>query len=930
VIVLRKKKNIILLLPILLIVFVTGYFLLNSGDQHSNQVSTETKEDHQKEDSFASLTITANERQHEVSPTLNGLFFEDINYAADGGLYGEKVRNRSFEFEDSLNGWAKWIKGEGAGEITVNTSRPLNENNTHYVQISVTEPGSGAGIANKGYNGIAVESGEIFNFSIYARSANPLSKPLTVSLRGAQGEVFGACEIYGVTSNWGKYECGIESNATNTQAQLTITVAETAVVDLDMISLFPDNTWMNRPNGLRYDMANLLDELNPQFLRFPGGCIVEGGSIENYYKWKNTIGDITKRKTQPNQWAPQYYQSYGLGFQEYFLLAEDLGAEPLPIIYAGITSCNGNPPKIPVEDLQPYIDNALDLIEYANGDAKTTIYGAIRAENGHPEPYNLKYLGVGNELWGNDYFVRYKKFHDAIKAKYPDIQLIMSAGAFPDDISFAQAYEWLDKDGNNTDIVDEHMYQTPEWFINNVERYDQYDRSGSKVFVGEYAAHGAGRKNNVQGALAEAAFMTGLERNSDVVAMAAYAPLFAHTGYTQWAPNLIWFNNTEAYGTPNYYVQQMFSNHVGDYVLPAKISQAQSKNSKISGTILLGSWNTQVEYDDVTVTDSKGKILFKNNFKEKELSSNWDISGGNWRVANGVFKQISEMPDTRAVLKEGQDWSNYTLKLKARKVRGDEGMLIGFGVKGKADYYWWNLGGWGNTKTDIEKSVGGGKSIIGNSHFEPIEAKKWYDVEIQVEGNRIRAYLDGELIHDVTDGANAGQIFTSATEEETTGEIIVKVVNTSKEAQKTQVKVNGTDYIHSEAKAIVLQSDSLSAENSFANKTNIKPVETKLTGLGTSFQHEFPAQSVTVIRLQTTAEPIIDHIMPVEFTTVVGVEPQWPSTVKVTMSDGSEQERKVQWRKISKEQYNTQGLIKVKGTIEGTGLKAVLLLTIQD
>lgn len=532
------------------------------------------------------LKIDSKHALHDISPTLYGVFYEDINYAGDGGLYGELIQNRSFEFSSPLYGWRQVREGGGMGTITTAADSPLHHNNPRYVTIDVESPGEGVGLANSGYGGIALQHNERYDFTVYARTDDVLQHPIQVQLREKQGEqVFGTCEIEGLSHHWQQIGCSIISNADTTDAQLVITLLDQAQVHMDMISLFPNDTYKQRDNGLRKDLAEMLEAMNPSFFRFPGGCIVEGGSLDNRYRWKNTIGDVSERQVQRNQWAGKYYQSFGLGFYEYFQFAEDLGAEPLPVIFAGVISCDGNPPMIPLSDLEPYIQDALDLIEYANGDAETTYWGALRAAHGHPEPFNLKFLGIGNELWGQHYFARYERFYDTIKAMYPEIQIVLSAGAFPDDVSFHQTYEWLASHGYKADLVDEHMYQSPQWLYDQVTRYDSYSREGPKVFVGEYAAHGVGKRNNMESALAEAAFMTGLERNADIVAMAAYAPLFARQHYTQWTPDLIWFNSHEVYGTPNYYVQKLFATYIGDEVLPSQLIRKNERNETYEGPL---------------------------------------------------------------------------------------------------------------------------------------------------------------------------------------------------------------------------------------------------------------------------------------------------------------------------------------------------------
>lgn len=866
-----------------------------------------------------SLEIDGKNAAHAVSPTLYGIFYEDINYAADGGLYGDLIQNRSFEFATPLFSWTKKALGGGDGQVTTATEAPLNANNPRYAKLAITEPGSGVGVSNAGYSGgIAVTAGEKYNFTAYARSADALTKPLAATLRGADNAVLGSCEADGIGSAWQKIGCSITASATVANASFDVTAAEKATIDLDMVSLFPQTTWANRGNGLRYDLAEMLDDLTPGFLRFPGGCIVEGGSLENRYRWKNTIGDVAQRQVQPNQWAANYYQSFGLGFHEYFQLAEDIGAEPLPIIFIGQVSCHSNPPKVPMDQLGPYIQDALDLIEYANGDV-TTEWGAKRAANGHPEPFNMKYLGVGNELWGQDYLDRYNVFYDAIKAKYPDMQLVLSAGYSPNDENFRKAYEWLAQNGNKADLVDEHMYQSPSWFYDNVTRYDNYSRSGPRVFVGEYAAHGVGKKNNMESALAEAAFMTGLERNSDVVGMASFAPLFARQSNTQWTTDLIWFNNAESYATPNYYVQQLFSNHVGQEVMPTTLTRKKASSNDIAGSIVLGSWNTAVEYDDVKVTKQDGTALFEEDFGAENVLEQWSALQGNWSASGGTLKQTSATTtDARLALKTGTDWTNYTVTMKARKTSGSEGFLVGFGAKDTNNYYWWNLGGWNNTQTVVEKATNGQKAIVGNTVAGGVETNRWYEIKIEVNGSGIRCYLDGKLVNEVQ--AAQGPLYSVTTKDAATGDLIVKTVNASGNAQSANVSVDA-DYVNPKATVIELKADTLTAENSFSQPDAVEPETSVRSGFGTSFAYEFQAYSVTVLRLKTTASAVIESIAPIELTTTKGTLPQLPSKVDVAVNGGTKQ-ASVAWHAVDAEQVAKTGKFRVRGQVEGTYLNA--------
>jgi alpha-L-arabinofuranosidase len=533
-------------------------------------------------DVAAHVTIDAAAAGHAVSPLLHGAFFEDINYSADGGLYAELVQNRSFEHAEHLYAWGEVARGDGAIDLTVETADALNAKNPHYLRLDVKAPGKGVGAANYGFGGIALQQGETYLFSVHARAAENYTGGLRAVLEDETGRPLGECAIKGLAAGWRKFDGVITSSATATHARLVVLATAAGRVDLDMVSLFPEHTFHDRRNGLRADLAQMLADLHPAFLRFPGGCIVEGMDLPNRYQWKDTIGDVAARPENWNRWqdairgqtAPQYYQTYGLGFFEFFQLCEDLGCEPVPILNCGMACQYQSKQLVPLDQLDPFVQDALDLIEFANGPADSP-WGAKRAAMGHPAPFGLKRLGIGNEQWGGDYFARYKIFQAAIAAKHPGIAIVTGAGPGVDDGSWKLAWDQF-RGGTPADIVDEHYYRPPQWFLENATRYDAQPRTGPKIFAGEFAAHdGRARRATLRAAIAEAAFMTGLVRNSDLVAMSSYAPLFAKAGAFQWQPDLIWFDNTRVYGTASYYVQALFARNRPDTVLPVAVEGAR-------------------------------------------------------------------------------------------------------------------------------------------------------------------------------------------------------------------------------------------------------------------------------------------------------------------------------------------------------------------
>lgn len=531
-------------------------------------------------------TLTVQVSQPGAVPTQYGVFFEDINYGADGGLYPERIKNRSFEFPEPLLGWKPIVLKDASGEATVETSDPLNSHNPHYLRVKVAKAGHGYGLSNEGFFGMGFQQGQEYEFSVMARCHDASPMKLVVEAVRPNGDRLAISGLTVSAPGWKRYACTLRSASTDPKARLNLLVASPGAVDLDMVSLFPHNTWKNRPNGLRPDLVKWLAEMKPAFLRFPGGCIVEGRDLSKRYQWKNTIGSLDQRRLIINRWndefkhrpAPDYFQSFGLGFYEYFQLCEDIGAAPLPILNCGMACQFNTGELVPLNELDPFIQDALDLIEFANGPASSP-WGSRRAAMGHPAPFNMRLLGIGNEQWGPQYIDRYERFAKVLKARHPEIQLVSSAGPRLDDDLYQ--FLWPKLRELKADIVDEHIYASPDYFYKNAFRYDRYQRGGPKVFMGEYAVQSVkvaspDNRNNWECALAEAAFMTGLERNSDVVAMASYAPLFAHVEGWQWTPDLIWMDNLRSFATPNYYVQQLFSLHRGTRVLPVKVNSEET------------------------------------------------------------------------------------------------------------------------------------------------------------------------------------------------------------------------------------------------------------------------------------------------------------------------------------------------------------------
>ena len=522
------------------------------------------------------LVIQTKKLGAEIQPTMYGLFFEDINYGADGGLYAELVKNRSFEFPQNLMGWKTF------GHVTLKDDGPF-ERNPHYVRLAY--PGHDhkrTGLENEGFFGIGVKAGEEYRFSVWARlpegaSSEKIRIEMVKPSTSADNHAFASQELTIDSKEWKKYQVILKPTQTEDKSTLRIFLASKGTIDLEHVSLFPVDTWKGHENGLRKDLAQALYDIKPGVFRFPGGCIVEGTDLNTRYDWKKTVGPVENRPLNENRWHytfqhrffPDYYQSYGMGFYEFFLLSEEIGSEPLPVLSCGL-ACqfqNSDPhAHVAVCDLDSYIQDALDLIEFANG-AVTTKWGKVRADMGHPAPFNLKFIGIGNEQWGSEYPERLEPFMKAIRKAHPEIKIIGSSG--PDSEGKQFEYLWPEMKRLKADLVDEHFYRPESWFLSQGARYDNYDRKGPKVFAGEYACHGKGKKwNHFNASLLEAAFMTGLERNADIVHMATYAPLFAHVEGWQWRPDMIWFDNLKSVRSVSYYVQQLYAHNKGTNVVP--------------------------------------------------------------------------------------------------------------------------------------------------------------------------------------------------------------------------------------------------------------------------------------------------------------------------------------------------------------------------
>ena len=853
------------------------------------------------------LSIDPTQELHDISDLLYGIFFEDINFAADGGLYAEMVVNRSFEYgaiatDDELHGYSK----VGTPDLTIDKTESLNENNPNYLIIENTSD-SLQGVANKGFlEGMAIEENAEYDFSVYAKAIDGYSGKITVRLV-AGGNIAGEATIDSITDQWAKYEAKITSDTTATSDVYLQVLIENGTVAVDMISLFPETY---KGHGMRIDLAEKLEDLSPAFLRFPGGCIIEGWDYESAYNWKDSIGtgrdglplefngtygDVAARKYGINLWTdpngtddPQpSYMSYGLGFYEYFQLAEDLGAVGVPVINCGIyCQLRGKGGVDTLSDeFKQYVQDMHDLVEFCRGDENTT-WGKVRVALGHPEPFELKYICIGNEQEGELYFERYEIFLDSFneaKAKNPElyegIELIYSSGS--DDAtsgkyylpSYEYAKDYITENGITAEefagATDHHYYNDPDWFFKNADHYDEenYSRDvetmtdthyggGIKVFVGEYAA----RSNRLEAALAEAAYMTGLERNGDIVVMAAYAPLFGNLTATHWAPDLIWFNNNLSTGSINYYMQKLFSNNPGDTLVATDFSGAEIEAEPLKGKVGLGTWWTQAEFDNVKVVNNKNGLTLQQDKYMLPTNFWWkwqQITEGDWKIKNGKLQQNNSWHPYNqlgAIAVFGnEDWSNYTYTFEATKKEGDEGFLIPFLYEDENNMFFWNIGGWENTKSALQRVENGIKTeaLPETATDFTVETGRTYKIKLVVTDYNIKGYIDGELMFDYNpdDNTNAECYQVVSTDEET-GDIIIKLVNRTESDRVVAVDLKGTK-VESEAYVAQVAGDSLWNDNILGAKEDCIMEEFTVSGFDSQFNYTIPKLSATVIRLHT-------------------------------------------------------------------------------
>ncbi len=781
----------------------------------------------------ARVNINAGQTGPAIGPLFYGLMTEEINHSYDGGLYAELIRNRSLK-NDALNptSWAPIQKNGARVAISVDSHEPIpNSAQDRCLRLDVMNLGQGTGnvgVANEGFWGVPVVANQSYQVSLWVKASPGARGGLTLALESNDGaQNFGRAEVGQLTGEWKKYTLTMRGGAApaNTLGRFAAYAKGTGTVWMTLVSVMPP-TFKNRPNGLRPDLMQKMAALKPAYLRFPGGNYLEGVTLQDKFDWKKTLGPIENRPGHRGTW--DYRSSDGMGLMEFLGWCEDLNMEPLLGVHAGY-SLNGTYISAG-PDLQPYVDDALEEIEFVIGDQNTK-WGKVRAQLGHPAPFKMTYVEIGNEDWfdkSGSYNGRYKQIHDAIKAKYPQLQLIAS-----DVVT-----------GVRPDVIDDHYYRSAAAMAADEGHYDGYSRTAPKIFVGEWASTEGNPTPTLKAALGDGAWLTGLERNADVIVMQCYAPLLVNInrGAQQWGTNLIGYNAASSFGSPSFYLQSMFANYTGDRVLPSQITMPPTAGQKApSGGIGVATWLTQAEYDDIKVTDPTGKVLYSQDFSTGGLAD-FQTERGAWSVQNGALRQTGDAENVRARAGNA-NWTDYDLSLRARKISGREGFLISVRNNGGDDLVWWNLGGWNNTRSAFQR-VGASREF-GTTQTR-IQTGRWDNIKISVRCNSIKGYLDGQLIAQGTDSRSTKTLFSAVSRNTRTGDTFIKLVNFSDAAQPVQIAGLTT-------RARVASGQQISGApgdiNSLEQPTKIVPVPVSVPVANNTFAATLPANSASVWRI---------------------------------------------------------------------------------
>jgi len=788
------------------------------------------------------LTVETTGSGPKVGPLFYGLMTEEINHAYDGGLYAELIQNRIFQDSNEPVCWSLVSGKTEDGKpntIAIDETKPVNDIALkRSLRLDIASAAERVGVANSGFWGIPVLPNTKYRVSFYARASEGFTGPLTVDIESNDGTTtFASSTIKGpITSEWKKYELNLTTGDVHKSTDNRFVISTTGKGSLwfSLVSLFPP-TYHDRPNGNRIDIMEKLADLHPEFLRFPGGNFLEGDTIPTRFDWKKTIGPLEDRPGHQGCWS--YRVSDGLGLLEFLEWCEDLKMQPLLAVYAGY-SLRGDHVN-PGKDLEPFVQEALEEIEYCTGDASTT-WGKRRIADGHPEPFDIHYVEIGNEDWfdrSGSYDGRFTQIFKAIKARYPKLLCIATARKIH---------------SCKPDLYDDHDYPSPLKMLGMVSKYDRYRAGEPKVFFGEWATQDGKPTPTMRAALADAAWLTGLQRDCDTVLLNCYAPLLVNVnkGAWQWPTNLIGYDADECFGSPSYYAQSMFSKAWGDTVLPVKLVPQKPQLAHLpppTGCIGLGTWLTSAEYKDVKVV-SGGKEVFASHFGTG--LKGWHPTGGSWEVTDGSLKQTDTGTEPRITAGDLY-WQDYTLSVKAKKDSGNEGFLIMFHVKDRNHYDWFNVGGWGNSKSGIEKADGGNAGPIGDSDPFTVETGKWYDIRVEVKGLEIKCYVDDKLIAQAMDTATqpTEPVFVVASKVDSTGEVILKVVNVVDAPENLEINLQGMPSVAKTATLEMLQGDP-QVQNSVESPKKIAPQQMTIDVPGPKFTHEFPPNSISVIRLK--------------------------------------------------------------------------------
>lgn len=814
------------------------------------------------EEPEATIRIDLARRGADIPASMYGIFFEEINHAGDGGLYAELIQNRGFEDSSVPEGYTvkgdrifpptdranhltgarphpdlsfRWnpdpipawrfeqLEGSGASaELT--REYPLNEASPTALKVTLPEKGR-ISLSNCGFWGMNIEKGKGYYLRMNTSNGNRFEGRAILKLVAEDGtELCNRPLAIDPDRTWCEYTGQLTATGSNPHARFVIELEGTGTLLLDYVSLFPE-TFRNRINGLRNDIAQTLEALHPAFVRWPGGYIVEGIDLSNRIEWKKTIGDPKNRPGIYDTWG--YRATMGFGYHEFLQFCEDIGAAGMFVCNAGI-GCQGRVgDACREEDLDAFIQDALDAIDYALGDG-TTEWSRKRVENGHPEPFPLQYVEIGNENWGPVYEKRYDRFYRAIKAKYPRLTLISTLG-----LGGQHRHE-------RVDMIDPHWYVAPEFFLSSSRLFDQQERGGYAIYVGEYAVNQQVGGGNLLGALAEAAFLSGMERNSDLVKMASYAPLLENVNDRVWPTNLIWFDSHRVMGRSSYHVQKMYAENRPDYNTATEFEQPRS-GVQVSGRIGLGGWNTDNEYRELKVTLPDGRVI------EADMERGWTPKGGTWSAADGTLSQEGPGVMRWSIWDSPEEFSDCSISVKARKKSGDEGFILYFGMQGETGYVL-NIGGWGNQTTAFQRMVGADMPQIPNNIAQQVETGRWYDIRIDIHGDSFTYSLDGKRMLEAR--IEQSRQYVVSGYDETTGEEVIKFVNATEKPFTAGIELAGAESVGRIGKAIVLTSGDPSDENSLDNPEKVVPEERVYKGFSDRFTYTFAPWSFTVLRIK--------------------------------------------------------------------------------